>query len=84
MDDEDCFVIGLAPEQEESATVEDLWQYTAQPEVGNIAQPSARISFNSTVSKVPDHWDFLNAFMRLCKKLVEMLLYAKTPVLMIR
>jgi hypothetical protein len=33
MDDEDCFVIGLAPEQENSATVEDLWQYTAQPEV---------------------------------------------------
>ena len=33
MEDEDCIVVGLTPEEEAAATVEDLWQYTALPEV---------------------------------------------------
>jgi hypothetical protein len=33
MDDEDCIVVGLAPEDEAEATVDSLWQYTAHQEV---------------------------------------------------
>ncbi len=47
MDDEDCIVVGLTPEDEQSeATVESLWQYTALPEVraGYFSQSKTRLT----------------------------------------